>query len=367
MRLAIVGTSNSIGPRGYVPGLHQSRLFTTIDNYSLGASTTVSLPYSLNRFEPNNYDFCVFDFAVNEHNQLVANPNEREHILGRLELISSRFAGSGCVPVILIMPCLSGFKRTAIGKNLYIDFARSNNLPYFGGYKFVKRIADGLKFPVQDCFRDRDHISTWASQSLGLILGEQILNLHRENIRMGVRTKDAYSFNYIRAAEVGFKAGEVVERKNSLISERFLHVENPRPDWVKFPASGKIIGVGLDASNTNVDVILRQGESCSRLSISRKYFNKTDAKTVFVITPLDGGINILKDEPCELDFISDQSADRSVLSLHGFVMQQQIRAVEQQRIEDDAVDMQQRVPSIHYSLIISSIGEFHKAASKIVA
>lgn len=67
MRVGVVGASNCILDGNFTEILRNSPLIDTLDNLSLGGSTSVILPYAHLTYELSNYDLIIVDFMINEY------------------------------------------------------------------------------------------------------------------------------------------------------------------------------------------------------------------------------------------------------------------------------------------------------------
>lgn len=67
MRIGVVGASNCILEGNFIHILSQSSLVDSVDNLSLGGSTSVLLPYAHMRYDLSAYDLIIFDFMINEY------------------------------------------------------------------------------------------------------------------------------------------------------------------------------------------------------------------------------------------------------------------------------------------------------------
>ena len=78
MKIAILGTSNSILKNGYAP-LYQALEFPNqVDNYSIGATICQFIPFALEKYAIfKNYDFLITDCCPNDSDCFIANSAQR--------------------------------------------------------------------------------------------------------------------------------------------------------------------------------------------------------------------------------------------------------------------------------------------------
>lgn len=67
MKIAILGTSNSILKNGYAPLYHALEFPNQVDNYSIGATICQFIPFALEKYAIfKNYDFLITDCCPND-------------------------------------------------------------------------------------------------------------------------------------------------------------------------------------------------------------------------------------------------------------------------------------------------------------
>ncbi|WP_198379882.1 hypothetical protein [Roseomonas sp. KE2513] len=293
---------------------------TQVDNFSLGHSTSVVLPLSLHRFEPSKFDFCIFDFAVNEEGMIRSHPERADQIAQRLSGMLERFHGTSCVPVILIMPCHLGLNQECLGRKLYIEFATNNNLPFFDGYEYLEQLQAGSVLSHMDLFRDPDHIAQWPAYALGFILAKQLNWLKEQHIHLGSKLTRLPEFTYLRAAtELTDLPGDVIHRRNSLVADSFLKLSGVATHEIRLSRPGTLIGLGLDLAGTNARIALSSGDKRVLLDFGTNYFDPTGEKMTFVVRPVFPQLPV--DTSFQITTVQRESIRCSDLYLHGFSIQ----------------------------------------------
>ncbi|MBO1078111.1 hypothetical protein [Roseomonas haemaphysalidis] len=319
MKIAVIGTSNSIGSKGYVRSLEKSGYVTKFDNFSLGHSTSVALPFSLFRFNPDDYDFCVFDFAVNEESMLGGGPDRVFEIESRLDLIVERLHGTKCIPIILIMPCQLGLDRGSLARKLYIDFARRRGVPYFDGYHYLSRLRQVAPFNKDFYFRDPDHLAPWAAYALGIILAVQFKELAARNLQRRSKTLSVNEYRYISFSDLADVPGVRERRSNSLVTADFIKISEPSNIDIAVGDNETLIGVGLDLANSTMPMRLKSGSQGCDADFGVNYFDKDGEKTIFVIRPVVPQVALNKTLTISMTARRDGIAN--IQLLHGIALQ----------------------------------------------
>ncbi|WP_431284218.1 hypothetical protein ACQW02_05250 [Humitalea sp. 24SJ18S-53] len=347
MRIAIVGTSNSVGKNGYVSGMQSGGLVTLIRNFSLGHSTSVVLPFTLGRFDPADFDFCIFDFVVNEQPLIERNANLRSAIEDRLRYILHQFASTNCIPVMLVMPSERGLEKGGLARSLYLDFSKANGIPFFDGYEYLSKMMQISSLPRSDFFRDPDHLTSWVATSLGMMMAEQLHSLIRSGpVRMRSLVQ-APDYRYELAALHNDLGGQDIHRKTSLVGADFRRFERPGQAKINLNYEGAIIGLGLNLSQTKAKIIFDGGHSQAAHVSGTRYFDPTEKQLTFVVRP----INKLPyaSGTVKISWKSLSEHDNTIFEFHGFSVELPRSSVEILQMNIDG-DLERAIPDSSYRL-----------------
>jgi Flp pilus assembly protein TadD len=158
LRVAIVGNSNSIGPRSYA-GQLANRPGVSVTNRSIGATPNVVLLDFLACETEWDYDFVILETAVVDCLQQGWYSYERA--LETLELtIRYIKAVSVAQIIILVIPTFPGLLRPKMfwQRSLYNEIAFRFSLPILDGYQIISKLVGTPKFDCIDIFTKRAEV-----------------------------------------------------------------------------------------------------------------------------------------------------------------------------------------------------------------
>ncbi|WP_156878569.1 hypothetical protein [Roseomonas gilardii] len=282
MKIAIIGTSNSIGPRGYVPALSQHPAVSRVGNFSLGHSTSIALAYTAHRINFTEWDFCVLDFSVNEEAS-TKKPEDLFRIESCLNYLLDQMAESGCLPVVLIMPTERGRGKILQVHEFYLRYATSKGLPLFDGFSFLRDLeVTNSALDASEYFRDPDHLAPWASSLLGYHLADRLSRIDMKQHTISFPSLNSAQYSYLPMSEVAPEQ-TFVERHTSLTSARFLHLSKNQKVVLEGIRPGKVVGIGININQTNALLRFQSSARDSNAFYSERYFNTDPGKFTFVI------------------------------------------------------------------------------------
>lgn len=167
MKIAIVGTSNSIRLDGYSPVYQALEYPNTVDNLSIGGSNCQLIPFCTERYQIfKNYDFLITDCTVNDGDYLSVNLRTADWLYNELYTI------------------MSGIKEEKI-KHLHLIFP--SNIPYAEHAKIHRQVCQELNIPFidvdsvitatvrqkrDDLFFDEKHIQPYLAKKLAYLIKE---------------------------------------------------------------------------------------------------------------------------------------------------------------------------------------------------
>ncbi|MGZ8219207.1 hypothetical protein, partial [Methylomagnum sp.] len=158
MRIAIIGTSNSLMASGYTYGLAQSTKVTRVENFSMGGSISLLASVTTRGVDFSKFDVCLLDFAVNE--ALFVGYISTDDMYAYERAIVGRLIAAGCLPVILIIPRKQmGGKRDLV-REYHLRLAQELNLPYFDITSYLEKftVTKGIERAV--LFKDGGHLAS---------------------------------------------------------------------------------------------------------------------------------------------------------------------------------------------------------------
>lgn len=161
MRIAIVGTSNSVMTDGWVAALRGLRPDDEIDNYSIGASTSLYGSYIVDREKiADRYDVCFLDFCVNDQAYNLAGDFIFKYAVASYCGLLQKFKGTACRALPLLFPVRFAFDNRE--RRAVIDNAARACSAY--GYPFldilglVDRLREGFDLSGDDLYVDGAHL-----------------------------------------------------------------------------------------------------------------------------------------------------------------------------------------------------------------
>jgi hypothetical protein len=251
LRVAILGTSNSIMRDGYIAGLGKKRGIEIVANASLGSSHAPMLAYRLPDLERVAFDIVILDLCINEQHAAYRN-------LENLPLTTDVFGyfldwcgRKRVMPAILILPDQSCFgyptshPRANEVHNHYVNLCKKHRIPYFDGRRFVMSLAKSRGGAPAGLFKDANHLAPVAAQLLGKRLGKRLRLLEtKPPARRTLVRSHAYVY-------VPVPAANTLERKTSIATVRFARMDVNSRLPIPCPPRCHVVAVALNMSQTN--------------------------------------------------------------------------------------------------------------------
>lgn len=104
MKIALIGTSNSIIKNGYYHKLSGMLPKGVVDRYSLGATTSLTASYMIRKYNiADRYDFVILDFNINEYKAFFDEGLPPEHCVSFFSNACLNLIGKKCKPLVLIL------------------------------------------------------------------------------------------------------------------------------------------------------------------------------------------------------------------------------------------------------------------------
>ncbi len=222
MKIAIVGTSNSILGNGYAP-LYQAMEYPhQADNFSIGAAICQYIPFALEKYAVcKEYDFLITDSCPNDSDCYFCGQRIADWFYNELYTIFSGIKETQIKHLHLIFP----YARTNILQKIHIQICEELAIPYLDLGTILKPFAEQKDQPLM---QDIHHISPYFAKQTACLIKQK-----REEI---VRTQETKSVPLYKTKQYIFydltkkfqKEFPLVTRASSHISEQFLYLEQPR-------------------------------------------------------------------------------------------------------------------------------------------
>lgn len=183
MKIAVVGTSNSILTEGYFP-LYQAMEYPNIvDNFSIGGANCQLIPYGIEKYKIfDNYDFLITDCAVNDGDYLIYKRRSPDWLYNELYSIMSMIRESPVHQLHLIFPTNAAHKEHY---KIHCQVCQELAVPYID----IGKILDAAKKSGQtNLFLNDKHISLFLAKQLALLIKSE-----RDKIFSRPKSKDLSS------------------------------------------------------------------------------------------------------------------------------------------------------------------------------
>jgi hypothetical protein len=317
MRIAIVGTSNSLRKDGYTFYLGADPRVESLSNFSIGASTGLHSIRSTKNIDFSQFDYCLIDFSVNEEVVRKNNALNLEFSKTIFENLIVRCLAGGCIPVLTLLPRMTDTHQSKM-RSFYLKISADWGIPYFDGYDlidYMKSVSDISGFGF---FLDVAHIRPWVSLVFARSLLDGLASLPEQ--RLVAREVAAPSFACIGVADrlAGTEGLEITERGSARASGRFVRSTEPATISLHEIDGEDVIGVCVNLSETNC-ILALSGENETALDLRNNYFENPLYRLVIsalplmnVVTLTDGYLQIRSldaDGAASLTMISGMSAE----------------------------------------------------------
>lgn len=177
MRIAIIGTSNSVMTRGWANALRKiSPEHWEIENLSLGASPSLYGSFAISREKvAENFDFALLDFTVNDQQFLDISNLSRDYLAASYAGMLRHFAteNARCAPICLFLP-QRAFALEGKGTDAYsicTSICERYDVEYIDGFATVQRLVKA-GIGVDEIFADWGHLTP----EYQIIMAEKVLD-----------------------------------------------------------------------------------------------------------------------------------------------------------------------------------------------
>ena len=167
MKIAVVGTSNSILANGYFPVYQALEYPHQVDNFSLGASFCQYIPFALEKFAlSENYDLILTDCCPNDGAYF---PYARtpDWLYNELHSIFSHIGELPFKHLHLIFPTEL---ETAVHEKIHQQVCEELDIPYLHISSILKSINKQKKPPL---FADKMHINPFYAKQIAFLIKQK--------------------------------------------------------------------------------------------------------------------------------------------------------------------------------------------------
>lgn len=207
MKIAILGTSNSLLMNGYSAIYKAIEYPHQVDNFSVGGAYNL---YGLLANEvyniSKNYDVVILDFVINDNGYLHSGLDKNDVESDLLTLFST-FKRSNCKIICLIF-CRSVWDNTAYARNLHLTICNQLNISFLDVFSCLS----GIKDKVEPVYKDPSHISHIYSKYIAIALKAKRIEitsfaykLRNFIIDYGIKRKISKNNFFVVTAEEMFK------------------------------------------------------------------------------------------------------------------------------------------------------------------
>lgn len=168
MKIAVVGTSNSILTNGYFPIYQAIEYPHQVDNFSIGGANCQLIPYSIEKYKIfDNYDFLVTDCAVNDESYLVNKFRSPDWLYNELYSIMSTIKKVQIQHLHLIFPSNTAYKEHY---KIHCQVCQELAVPYID---IEKILSASKKLGQKKLFHDNNHINLSLAKQLAYLIKNQ--------------------------------------------------------------------------------------------------------------------------------------------------------------------------------------------------
>lgn len=165
MKIAILGTSNSVFMTGYSAIYKAIEYPHQVDNFSVGGSSNLYGVLANEIFDiSKKYDVVILDFAVNDDEALNLGFEENE-VASELLALFSIFKKSNCKIICLIFS-RPEWNNSTYSRNLYLTLCNHLNISFLDVFSCLTDIKDN----TESVYRDSFHVSPDYSKHIAIAL-----------------------------------------------------------------------------------------------------------------------------------------------------------------------------------------------------
>lgn len=168
MKIAVVGTSNSILTNGYFPIYQALEYPNQVDNLSLSGANCQLIPYSIEKYKIfNTYDFLITDCAVNDGDYTRVKIYSSDWLYNELYSILSMIKEAPIRHLHLVFPTNLPFQEHY---QIHCQVCQELNIPYFD---IKKILSESKKQGQKDCYFDDKHIAHFLAKQIAWLIKKE--------------------------------------------------------------------------------------------------------------------------------------------------------------------------------------------------
>lgn len=277
IKVAIVGTSNSVMRVGYVSGLAAVDGIEIVANTSIGSSHSILVPMVLEDEVLDQSDFAIFDLTINEQRAL----NRQMYNLDTMREIFFYILGKcrrhGVVPVFLLMPMRlyeDGYDIIAE----YTALCERYSVLHVNPARLAKTQAARLGKTWVDMFQDQHHLVSEVAEEVGRRLGTA---LKGADLAPGETVPISWpDFTFAPAAPFAGKL-KVIDRSTRLIASQLVRMVPGDKMTLAVANDAAVMGIALNMARTNANLRL-EGRTQVVKRLTHPYYDPRPALRLVV-------------------------------------------------------------------------------------
>jgi hypothetical protein len=262
MRVCVIGTSNAIYKDGYCGAIADDPRVSYFRKYCIGASPSIIIPYFAGKIDFADFDFVVFDTAINDSNYFKYGSIRKDQIRQFVEFGIHEAVRAGCRPALLVMPSLKRFAKPTMARIIYTRIAAENSAVFLDGFTFAGQLAAETGVELGSLFLDDFHLRKDIARQVGTLLVDQMAASRHTPLPGQLAQSRFYS---IELAE----HFPWLERSTSLASSRLVQLQGT-PMHLSVPPGHEVAGIVYNSAKTSGAI--RIGSDIVK-SLWTKYFN----------------------------------------------------------------------------------------------
>ncbi len=222
MKIAIVGTSNSILANGYASLYEAIEYPNQVDNFSIGATICQYIPFALEKYSIlQKYDFLITDSCPNDSDCYFCKQRSADWFYNELYTIFSNIKETQIKHLHLIFP----YARTNILQKIHVQICEELAIPYLDLGTLLSPSAEQTE---QDLMQDIHHVSPFFAKQIAWLIKqkkEKIFAAQDTKSAPLYKTKEYIFYDLTKKFQ---KEYPIITRASSHISEQFIQLEAPQ-------------------------------------------------------------------------------------------------------------------------------------------
>jgi hypothetical protein len=238
LKVAVLGTSNTVAAWGYYPHLAKSDGLK-VERFALGGSSSFVAILFLDAIIASRPDVCVIELAVNDATMTSLGETHTRYIEQTYRFLITRLRAAGITPLILVMPHLDFITASPV-RDIIRTVAKDLTVDVLDGYDLVTGLTAGGA--LASAFTDKSHITAEVSLTLAGILAERVKGLNRRPIKP-LLAPIAYRYQTVDSLQTN---GEVISLSTSLFTGQALIFEDMATAEVDLAPDEHIVAIAFD-------------------------------------------------------------------------------------------------------------------------